>query len=383
MKAWWLLVGASALLLGGCSSSHHRAAVGPPTSTSGTRQSTSATVWLCRPGVTPDPCAAGLDATVVPAAGSRTVQLLRPAADPAFDCFYVYPTVSTETADNADLTVQPAETAAAMAQAAPFSRVCRVWAPIYRQATLRSLEDGASTRPAVAGVAYNSLLAGWQDYLAHDNRGRPVIFIGHSQGAAMLIRLLATQIDPSPALRRRVVSAILAGGNVTVPAGRLVGATFHALPLCSAATETGCVIAYSTFPSQPPADALFGRPGVGVSLLSGQTAAAGLQVACVNPAALGGGTAALTPYFPRSASMPPPPPVRTTWVTYPDLYSAGCHTGAGASWLQVDTVAGAIKGRPVVAESLGPAWGYHVADINLALGNLVQDVRLEEAAYRP
>jgi hypothetical protein len=383
VRARWLLVCASALLLGGCSSGHHRALVGPPASTSGTRQPTSATVWLCRPGVAPDPCATGLDATVVPATGPRTVQLLRPATDPAFDCFYVYPTVSTESSDNADLTVQPAETAVAMAQAAPFSQVCRVWAPMYRQATLRSLVDGAATQAAVAGVAYNSLLAAWQDYLADDNRGRPVIFIGHSQGAAMLVRLLATQVDPRPASRRRVVSAILAGGNVTVPAGKLVGATFHGLPLCSAATETGCVIAYSTFPSQPPADALFGRPGQGVSLVTGQTGAAGLQVACVNPAALGGGTAALTPYFPRSASTPPPPPVRTPWVTYPGLYTAACHTGGGASWLQVDTVPGGINGRPVVKEDLGPTWGYHVDDVNLALGNLVHDVRVEEAAYRP
>jgi hypothetical protein len=253
---------------------------------------------------------------------------------------------------------------------------------MYRQVTVTALVDGASTRPAVDDVAYRSLLAGWQEYLARDNDGRPVIFIGHSQGAAMLIRLLAAQIDPNPALRLRVVSAILAGGNVTVPTGRLVGATFHALPLCAAVRQTGCVIAYSTFPSQPPAGALFGRPGQGVSLMAGQTGTAGLQVACVNPAAVGGGTGPLTPYFPRSASVPPPPPVRTTWVIYPDLYRAGCQTGAGASWLQVSTVAGAIHGRPVVTEDLGPAWGYHVADVNLALGNLIQDVRLEEGAYR-
>ena len=30
----------------------------------------------------------------------------------------------------------------------------------------------------------------------------------------------------------------------------------------------------------------------------------------------------------------------------------------------------------------GPLWGYHLNDVNLALGNLVTDVGLEEAAYR-
>ena len=35
----------------------------------------------------------------------------------------------------------------------------------------------------------------------------------------------------------------------------------------------------------------------------------------------------------------------------------------------------------MVSESLGAAWGYHVDDINLALGNLVDDVAAEEAAH--
>jgi len=35
----------------------------------------------------------------------------------------------------------------------------------------------------------------------------------------------------------------------------------------------------------------------------------------------------------------------------------------------------------VVSETLGAAWGYHIDDINLTLGNLVDDVNAEEAAY--
>ena len=56
-----------------------------------------------------------------------------------FDCFYVYPTVSTETSANADLTVQPAERAAAIVQASRFSQRCTVWAPMYRQVTVAGL----------------------------------------------------------------------------------------------------------------------------------------------------------------------------------------------------------------------------------------------------
>jgi hypothetical protein len=293
-----------------------------------------------------------------------------------FDCFYVYPTVSAESTANADLAVQPAELAVAVDQAARFSSVCRVWAPMYRQRTVASLkknEAGANQ------VAYDSLLAGWNDYLAHYNHGRPIIFIGHSQGAAMLIRLLRSQIDPRARLRAGMVSAILLGGNVTVPVGRDVGGSFQHIPTCSAASETGCVIAYSSFGTAPPAYSLFGRPGTGVSAMSDQTATAGLQVACVNPATFSGPR---LPYFLRPTSAVPGVTVGTTWVSFPGLYTARCATIGGATTLQVTPTGVPGDPRPLVKATLGPAWGFHLVDVNLGLGNLVADVASEEGAYR-
>jgi hypothetical protein len=289
--------------------------------------------------------------------------------------------VSKQPTDNSNLKVQPAEVDAAVAQASPFSQVCRVWAPMYRQRTVASLEKGLGSDPPADLVAYRSVLAGWKDYLAHFNDGRPVVFIGHSQGAAMLIRLLSGQVDPSKRLRAQTISAIIAGGNVAVPVGKTVGSTFKHLPLCTSTGETSCIIAYSSFPKRPPADSNFGRPGQGVSLQSGQTARAGVQVACVNPASLGGGTADLDPRFLTAVMPPPAPPVATPWVTYPGLYSAGCKSSRRASWLQVTDSAGAGDTRPVVTETLGPTWGYHLDDISLAVGNLVSDVALEEQSY--
>jgi hypothetical protein len=123
----------------------------------------------------------------------------------------------------------------------------------------------------------------------------------------------------------------------------------------------------------------FGRPGQGVSLQSDQTTTSGVQVACVNPASLGGGTADLQPEFPASTFTPPPLPVHTAWVTYPDLYAAACRSAHGATWLQVDTLT--TGGRPVVTEAAGPDWGYHADDLNLAVGNLITDVAAAEGAY--
>jgi Protein of unknown function (DUF3089) len=339
---------------------------------------TASTVWLCRPGAASDPCTTSLHATVVAANGQRTVEDVAAASHTPFDCFYVYPTVSTQETTNANLKVQAAELNVAKIQAAPFSQVCHVWAPMYRQVTLAGLFRGGSGSTL---VAYKSVLAGWTDYLHHHNDGRPIVFLGHSQGAAMLIRLLEHQVDANPSLRSRVVAAIILGGNVAVPDGKVVGATFSHLPLCTSASQFGCVIAYSTFPSQPPADSLFGRPGQGVSLQSGQTQSAGLQVACVNPAAIGGGTASLLPWFRTGSETPPPPALTTPWVTYPDLYTASCESSGGATWLQVTDVGASGDDRPVVTETLGPTWGYHLYDVNLATQNLVEDVQSEELAY--
>ena len=168
-----------------------------------------ATVWLCRPGLPNDPCTSSLQKTVVEASGASSVVDVRAAANPAFDCFYVYPTVSRELSVNADLRVQKTEIATAVAQASPFSRVCRVYAPIYRQVTLLGLANYPSLNVPASyrQIAYDSLLSGFKDYLAQFNDGRPIIFIGHSQGAAILINLLQQQVDNDAALRSRLVLA--------------------------------------------------------------------------------------------------------------------------------------------------------------------------------
>jgi len=382
-------------LLAACSSGPSSA---PPSSTSTTAPGTSpapgspaptvaqardsaGTVWLCAPGLADDPCAAPLGATTVMANGSTTGVSTTAAASSAFDCFYVYPTVSTEPSDNADLTVQPAETAAAVVQASRFSQVCRVWAPMYRQRTESSLAKGLGNDPTADAVAYASVLSAWRDYLKNDNDGRPVIVIGHSQGAAMLIRLLRAQVDPDASLRRLLVSAIILGGNVQVPTGADVGGSFLHIPACRSARQTGCVIAYSSFLEQPPANSLFGRPGTGVSLQSDQTASVGMQVLCTNPADLGGGTGALDPYFLSPAATRRRAAVGTPWVEYPDLYTAQCETEDGATWLQVNDIGTAGDSRPRVTETLGPTWGLHLDDVNLALGNLVQIVAQQEGAF--
>jgi hypothetical protein len=173
--------------------------------------------------------------------------------------------------------------------------------------------------------------------------------------------------------------AILAGGNVAVPTGKTVGSTFQHLPLCSTSTRSGCVIAYSTFSKQPPSYSLFGQPGRGVSLLSGQKSSTGVQIACVNPVAYGARSSDLAPEFPSAVAVISGGPINTPWVTFPKLYRTGCRSADGTTWLQVSAHNKGV--RPVVTETLGPTWGFHRDDINLALGDLVHDVAVAERAF--
>jgi hypothetical protein len=358
----------SCLLAASCSS-------GPAAGTGGS--SGGSTVWLCRPGLAADPCAEPLTTTTVSATGTTAVSTPKPASPGRFACFYVYGTVSRERSVNADLKRGQAEIDSARVQAAPFAPYCQLYAPVYRQVTLADLaaHPDLNFGPAETVTAYDSIAAGFGDFLRHDLDGRPFVVIGDSQGAAMLNLLLRRMVDDVPALRAELLVAIILGGNVEVPAGKLVGGTFRHLALCRRLGQTGCVIAYSSFPSTPPADALFGRPGQGVSLQSGQTATQGLQVACVNPAALAGGPASLSPVFPALGTQ------ATPWVSYPGRYTARCQQRDGATWLNVTKATGPADHRPTVTEQGGAAYGYHVWDLGLAQGNLTADVAAAAAAW--
>jgi Protein of unknown function (DUF3089) len=361
----------------------------PPatTTTSSAARDQWGTVWLCRPGETDNPCASPLATTVVTPSGATHVEPAPAASDPRVDCFYVYPTISGETTVNADLSIDLRNREVAIAQASRFSQACRVYAPVYRQLTLSAIDHPARITVGDALIAYNSVLSAFRDYLAHYNDGRGIVFIGHSQGAAILIRLLQQEVDRTPSVRRRLVSALLMGGNVTVHKGTGVGGDFAHIPLCKSSSQTHCVVAYSSFTTKPPQNSQFGRTtsDAGVRLLAPHNPSPDISIACVNPASPSGGKAALDPYLPSLvlAFLPTgsAPKVTTPWVSFPDEYTARCEASGNATWLQISQKAGgATKGR-LLTRLESPVLGLHVLDVNIALGNLVQLVRDEAAAY--
>src|SRR5271155_3976723 len=163
------------------------------------------TVWLCKPGLANNPCTSSEETTVELGNGSSFVEDAQPASNPPIDCFYVYPTVSSQFTENANLEIDPEETQIAIDQASRFSQTCKVDAPIYPQLTLAAINTPGGVTAEGSAKAYIGVLTAFEEYLAKYNDGRGFVLIGHSQGAAVLEQLIKEQIDPNAALRKKLV----------------------------------------------------------------------------------------------------------------------------------------------------------------------------------
>ena len=375
-----------ALLLAACAASGAFAA---PAAQPAPNDYTDPANWLCRPGRA-DACAADQTATVVNADGSESKEVWSADPNAPIDCFYVYPTVSTEPTPNSDMIPGPGEKGVVVQQVARLASKCRIYAPMYRQVTLAALRAYMAGKPVAASraLAYDDVRDAWNEYLAHDNHGRGVVLIGHSQGTRVLIQLVKEEIDGKP-IQKRIVSVILGGTVLQVPVGKDVGGDFKFIPLCRSTAQVGCVIAFASFRANvpPPPGAPFGASG-----------GPGLMAACVNPAAPGGGSGALEAYLPagRVALSPQAPvewvkggpPITTFFVKVPGLLTGECVSNAHGSYLAVtvnadpkDPRTDDIAGDILVNGKVLTSWGLHLIDMNLTMGNLVDDVDAQSKAW--
>jgi hypothetical protein len=383
---------AAALFLIACLAAPCAAAADQPAAS--TRNDYSdASNWLCLPGHE-DACSANEDATIVAADGTLKTEKFRAAKKPKVDCFYVYPTVSRDPGVNSDMLAGVEEMAVVSQQFARFASVCATYAPLYRQFTLTALVARQTGTPLAAptdpAMAYHDVFDAWSYYLEHYNKGRGVVLIGHSQGSGMLTQLIKNEIDGKP-IQKQILVAILGGTRLGVPVGKDIGGDFQSLPLCHSDREPGCVIAFSSFRSTvpPPANTLFGK-----------VAHAGWEAACVNPAALGGGSGAVHSYLSTNwrglansqttdgTSWVPGKNVLTPYVSLPGLLTAQCARNENGTYLSI-TVHGEpkdprvddIAGDVLVGGQVQANWGLHLIDMHLFMGNLLEIVKNETRAY--
>ena len=322
--------------------------------------------WLCHPEQA-NFCAQDQSSTVIAANGSLSQEAFTPALDPEIDCFYVYPTVSMDKGGNSDLLPNHEESRVIEAQFARFGTACRTYAPTYRQVTLTALRSRilGEAIPVDGQLGYNDVQQAWQHYLPHENNGRGVILIGHSQGSGV-------RNEP----------------------GKDVGGTFKHMPLCRAADQTQYIVKFASFRSDapPPDNTRFGR--------ARNPEMRHLQTACNLPGALNGGTAELQAYLSTSgdslgSSSPQPPwtkagpKIDTPFVQVPGLLTGECVEHDGFSYLSVtvnadpnDARTDEIGGDVVINEQVAKDWGLHLIDMHLAMGNLVELAKVQGEANR-
>lgn len=347
--------------------------------------------WLCHPDNNADACDRNLDTTVIMANGTTMNLPFQESDNRPIDCFYVYPTTSLDETGNSDLNPgEQGEIITAHLQVARLRKHCRVFAPMYRQITVPALRAMIQGKPMDMDrtLTYTDVSNAWNHYLKNQNNGRGFVIVGHSQGAGLITRLIAEEVDGKP-VQNQLVSAIISGTSLQVPKGETVGGSFENIPLCEAEDQTGCVITFSTYrDSIPPEEgAMFGRHGNdSVS-------------ACTNPAALDGGQAVLDTrlstigeisesYKSYKPWMTPEKEIDTPFVTLPGLIFGECVENNGYHYLEItvkgnpdDLRADDIAGDLWNGDEINKAWGLHLIDMSLVMGNLVDLVGKQVAAY--
>lgn len=175
------------------------------------------------------------------------VSYLRDAQDSAkVDVFYIHPTTYLAGVPwNADITDaslnERTDKNAVKHQATAFNGSCKVYAPRYRQAVLRSFfvtSDKEKAQKAL-DLAYSDVRKAFQYYLDNYNKGRPIIIAGHSQGAHHAMLLLKEFFDNKP-LKEKLVAAYPIGMYFKCD-------TLISIPPCTQRGQTGVYATWNTF----------------------------------------------------------------------------------------------------------------------------------------
>ncbi len=168
--------------------------------------------------------------------------------DSTVDVFFIHPTTLTSNSDprwNADIddAALNARTdyTTILYQASVFNEKCRVFAPRYRQAHIRSFYVADSISAPYFDIAYEDIKAAFIYYLTNYNHGRPIIIASHSQGTKHAGRLLKEFFEGRP-LQKKLVCAYIIG--LPIPT-----TYFTILQPCKDSLSTGCFVGWRTFKS--------------------------------------------------------------------------------------------------------------------------------------
>ena len=168
--------------------------------------------------------------------------------DSVADVFFIHPTTLTDNNDqrwNADIDDAKinakTDYSSMLYQASVFNEHCRVFAPRYRQAHLKSFYIQDSVSEPYFNLAYEDVRTAFLYYLKYLNKGRPIIIASHSQGTKHAARLMKEFFDGKE-LYKQLVCAYIVG--LPVPKDY-----FTHIPVCKDSLSTGCFVSWRTFKS--------------------------------------------------------------------------------------------------------------------------------------
>ncbi|WP_298912695.1 DUF3089 domain-containing protein [uncultured Algimonas sp.] len=162
----------------------------------------------------------------------------------------------------------------------PYGDAGRLFAPFYRQASLYSYMTTREDARLAQDFAYQDVKRAFHTFLKHSPPERPIVLVGHNQGAAHLIRLLDDFFSgESPLIERLAVAYVI---DYPLPLD-LFETVLAPLQPCEDAVDTNCVVAFGTF--MPGEDVITERFRDRLLVHGGQDyeSVSGRPLLCINP----------------------------------------------------------------------------------------------------
>jgi hypothetical protein len=163
--------------------------------------------------------------------------------------------------------------------AGPFQHAGPVYAPRYRQASLYSEISVGHGGDGAFLIAYNDVLAAFDEYVATDNQSRAIILVGIGQGGLLAERLLKERFQDG-ALKERLAAAYIIDAGL--PLDMLGGEISQ--PACREHEDIHCVVAWKSVIAGDGGAARRFRNTTPVWTADGKIEVAkGRPLLCVNP----------------------------------------------------------------------------------------------------
>ena len=164
------------------------------------------------------------------------------------DVFYIHPTITTSRKNRAwngnvcDENYRQATLNTAIKyQCSAWYGLGRTFAPFYRDAHIRSFQDQFKSEGGDDALrsAYEDIKSAFMHYLKHENNGRPIVLVSHSQGTLHAGQLLKDFFEDQP-LQKQLVAAYLVGIAIKTE-------YFQNIPFMTSPDETGGFVTWNTY----------------------------------------------------------------------------------------------------------------------------------------